>query len=80
MRKQTKEQFEMIHGLNDEQSRTAKACFDILFSGTYRGVASKEHGITEQTISRFIRENRYKHAERHRYNLAGIDSLVSDDL
>lgn len=64
---QTELQFKALHGEPDKQSKTSKACFDIIFNGAYRGVAAKEHGISEQTISTFIRNNEHKHADRYLY-------------
>jgi len=64
---QTEAQFKAIHGEQHSQSRTAKACFDVLFNAVHRGVAANEHGITEQTISTFIRNNGHKHTEKYLY-------------
>jgi hypothetical protein len=72
---QTKEQFIMLHGNQDKQSRTAKACFDVIFGNEHRIIAAKRHGITEQTISMFIRTNSYKHADRYQYINKGSISL-----
>lgn len=64
---QTKKQFIALHGEPDKQSKTAKAVYDILFKGSYRIVASKEHGVSESAISVFIRNNQFKHDERYKY-------------
>ena len=77
---QTQAQFKMLHGERNKQSRTAKACFDIIFNNVYRGVAAKEHGITEQTISTFIRNNEHKHAEKYLYVESGnVNDLQTND-
>ncbi len=64
---QTEAQFKMLHGEPNKQSKTTKACFDVIFKDTHRGFAAKKHGITEQTISTFIRNNEHKHAEKYLY-------------
>ena len=80
---QTKAQFRILHGEVEKQSRTAKACFDIIFDNAYRGVAAKKYGITEQTISSFIRNNEYRHTEMYRYIWIGevtTDIEVTPDI
>lgn len=67
MQTQTKEQFIMLHGRTSEQSKSAKAAFDVLFNGVYRGVAAREYGVSEQSISAFIKNNESKHIKNYLY-------------
>lgn len=77
---QTQAQFKMLHGEQSKQSKTTMACFDVIFNNVNRNVAAREHGITEQSICTFIRNNEYKHAERHLYIEKGkVESETSND-
>jgi|TARA_R110000744_G_scaffold44436_1_gene99153 hypothetical protein len=71
--KQTIEQFNMLYG-DKNRSRTANACFDVIFNAVYRKVASKEHGVTVQTICIFIRNNEHKHSSRYLYVDGGLET------
>ena len=67
MKEQTKEQFIMLYGKPEHQSKTAKACFDYIFNQKHRLEAAEKHGVTVQSMCKFIQNNNLKHSERYIY-------------
>lgn len=74
MIEQTKQQFTILYGDVEKRSITAQACYEHLFENERRIIVANKHGISEAVISRFITNNKYKHAQHYFYTQAGEDS------
>lgn len=58
---QTEKQFRILYGAENKWSNTTKAVFDVLFKGSRRSVAKREHDVKAQTIFAFLVRNKQKH-------------------